>query len=249
MAQRCVQHRRESGYSVIEIARPAAGSHSREQLDSEIADIVNDVSWDEGQRVAVLQYHGDALQSLDDIPGSNHDAVPPFVESVANLKMPVIAAIAGDAIGTGLELALACDIRIGTEGASFCLPQVGTGLMPADGGTQRLPRYVGLTKALEIILLGQSVSAEDALRIGLVNRLAPAAEVNSTAATLASRMAARAPIAARYAKEAMHKGMDLTLDQGIQMELNLYLLLFSTEDRIEGINAFRDKRPPNFRGR
>ncbi|MBM3149274.1 MAG: hypothetical protein FJZ88_04495 [Chloroflexi bacterium] len=167
---------------------------------------------------------------------------------VASLMIPVIAAINGDAIGQGLELALACDIRIAVEGASFGLPQVAFGAVPWDGGTQRLPRLVGRGKAMEMLLTGQTVDAAEAYRIGLVSKVVRREELMPTALDVAQSLASRAPLAVKYGKEAVLKGMDLTLEQGLRLEADLYFLLQTTQDRTEGIKAFLKKRHPEFKG-
>jgi enoyl-CoA hydratase/carnithine racemase len=161
----------------------------------------------------------------------------------------VIAAINGDATGQGLELALACDIRVATEASHFGLPHIKKGLIPWDGGTQRLSRLVGSGKTLEMILTGEMIDAQEALRIGLVNKVVPREELMKAVTGLAQEMASKGPIALRYAKEAIHKGMDLTLEQGLRLEADLYLLLHTTKDRSEGIKAFREKKVPRFEGR
>jgi enoyl-CoA hydratase len=172
-----------------------------------------------------------------------------FSEPLGKLDQPVIAAINGDAIGHGLELALACDIRIAMVTSRFGLPHIKTGLIPRDGGTQRLPRLVGRDKALEMILTGEMIEAQEAYRIGLVNKIVPPGELITVAMDMAKEMASKGPIALRYAKEAIYKGMDVTLEQGLRLEADLYLLLHTTRDRTEGINAFRKKRTPKFEGR
>jgi enoyl-CoA hydratase len=168
---------------------------------------------------------------------------------VAALEVPVIAAMTGDALGQGLELALACDVRIAAETSRFGLPQIMQGCLPNDGGTQRLVRLVGKGKALEMILTGQTIDAQEALRIGLVNRILPREEVTAAALALACEMAAKAPISLRYAKEAILEGTEMTLDQGLRLEGDLYLLLQTTRDRDEGIGAFHRKEEPRFEGR
>jgi enoyl-CoA hydratase/carnithine racemase len=186
----------------------------------------------------------DAAASLDD------EAVRYEVSSVIGLiDRPVIAAINGDAFGQGLELALACDVRIAAEEARFGFPSVATGLMPMDGGTQRLPRIVGKGRALEMILSGQLIGARQALDIGLVSQVVPANQVMEKVEAMSQTMATKAPISLRYVKEAVNKGMDLTLDQGIRLEADLYFLIHTTEDRTEGIRAFQQKRKPEFKGR
>jgi enoyl-CoA hydratase/carnithine racemase len=234
---------------LLEIVRPETGSLTREELSGELADVCSEIAWDEDLRAVVLAYSGEVLRSLGPMPGTTLNLRPSFVECVADLKLPVIAAIEGDAVGPGLELALASDLRIGTEGARFGLPQVRSGSMPSDGGTQRLARFVGAARALELILLGETVDAAEAHRIGLLNRVVDPAALSATAAAMAREIASRSPVAVSYVKEALHKGLDLSLEQGIRMELDLYLLLFTTDHRTEGVSAFREKRAPKFEGK
>jgi enoyl-CoA hydratase/carnithine racemase len=172
-----------------------------------------------------------------------------LARSVCDLDRPVIAAIHGDAMGLGLELVLACDIRLAAETSLFAMPQIKQGLLPSDGGAQRLARLVGRSMALEMILTGREINAQEAWRIGLINKVLPQAQVLSEATTLAQDMAAKSPIALRYVREAIHKGMDMTLEQGLRLEADLYFLTHSTTDRTEGIRAFQEKRKPAFNGR
>jgi enoyl-CoA hydratase len=225
------------------------GEAAAAQMAMNMAELCKRISWDEEVRVVVLSFNGG--MDKDFHPGwCSIDASErlSLAQPVAGLKQPVIAAIRGDALGLGLELALACDIRIGTENSRFGLPQIRQGAMPADGGTQRLPRLVGQGKAMQMVLTGEPIDAEEACRLGLIQRIVPAASLMQTATEMARDMAAKSPLSLSYAKEALHKGLDLTLDQGIKMEQDLYLLLFSTTDRIEGITAFKEKRKPKFEG-
>ena len=167
---------------------------------------------------------------------------------VASIEKPVIAVINGDALGQGLELALASDIRIASQEAHFGFPNVALGLIPCDGGTQRLPRIVGKGKALELILTAEIISAEEAQGIGLVSKVVPPQSLNSEVEALAKTMTSKAPIALRYIKEAVNKGLDLTMEQGLRLEADLYFLLHTTGDRTEGIKAFLQKRTPGFKG-
>lgn len=169
-------------------------------------------------------------------------------KAVAAINQPAIATISGDAIGEGLELALACDIRLASDKAKFGLPQVSKGAIPMDGGTQRLARVVGKAKALELILTGDTIDAGTALEIGLVHKVVPPEDLNAEAEALARNLAAKAPVALRFAKEAVNKGMDLTLEQGLRLEADMYFILHSTVDRTEGITSFREKRQPEFKG-
>ena len=168
--------------------------------------------------------------------------------SVAGIEKPVIAAVNGDALGEGLELALACDVRIAAQNAHFGFPEVTSGLMPTNGGTQRLPRIVGKGKALELILTGEIIDAAGALEIGLVTKVLPRESLTNEVEALAKTMAGKAPISLRYIKEAINKGLDLTMEQGLRLEADLYFLLHTTGDRTEGIKAFQQKRPPEFKG-
>lgn len=170
-------------------------------------------------------------------------------ERIARLSKPTIAAINGLALGGGLELALACDIRVASEEARFGFPEVRLGVIPARGGTQRLPRIVGRGKALEMILTGDTIDAIEAHRIELVSKVVPPGSLLTTAMDLAVKLANSAPIAIRFAREAVTKGLDMTFDQGLSLETDLYVLLQTTEDRSEGIRSFIEKRPPRFEGR
>jgi len=145
-------------------------------------------------------------------------------------------------------LALACDIRIAGEDSQLGLTEVNLAIIPGGGGTQRLPRLVGRGKALEMILTGARVDAREALRIGLVERVVPTAEVHTSAQALAKMLAERAPVAMRYAKEAVVKGLGMSLEDGLRLENDLSTLLRTTEDRLEGAKAFLEKRKPRFTG-
>jgi enoyl-CoA hydratase len=164
-------------------------------------------------------------------------------------SQPIIAAIRGFALGGGLELALACDIRIAAEDAQLGLTEINLAIIPGGGGTQRLPRLVGRGKALEMILTGARVPAAEALRIGLVERVVPVAELMPAARALAGAIAEKAPIALRYAKEAVVSGLELPLADGLRLENDLATLLRTTEDRVEGARAFVEKRRPTWQGR
>jgi len=162
---------------------------------------------------------------------------------------PIIAAINGFALGGGLELALACDIRIAAENATLGLTEVNLAIIPGGGGTQRLPRLVGKGKALEMILTGARIPAAEALRIGLVERVVPTGEALKAATELARTIAEKAPIALRYAKEAVVKGLGMALEDGLRLEGDLSTLLRTTEDRLEGAKAFLEKRKPRWAGK
>jgi enoyl-CoA hydratase len=172
-----------------------------------------------------------------------------FRRAMDRCPQPIIAAINGLALGGGLELALACDIRIAAAGATLGLTEINLAIIPGGGGTQRLPRLVGRGKALEMILTGARLPAEEALRIGLVERVVPDGEVLKAATALAQTIAAKAPVAVRFAKEALVKGLELPLAEGLRLESDLSTLLRTTEDRTEGARAFLEKRAPRWTGR
>jgi len=168
---------------------------------------------------------------------------------LAELSRPVVCAVSGEVMGPALELALACDVRIAAEGTRFGLPEVTMGLLPMAGGTQRLPRLVGRGKALEMILTGERIEAEEALRIGLVSAVVPRERLLAEAEALAARIAERGPLAVRYAKEAVSRGIEMPLEQALRFETDLTIILQTTEDRAEGVKAFLDKRRPEFKGK
>ena len=157
--------------------------------------------------------------------------------------------MSGIAHSAGLELALSCDIPEASQNASFAMPETAEGRSPHGGGTQRLPRAIGRAQALRLLLTGEKIDAEEAKRIGLVSYVAPNSEAVDTATNIALKIASHGPLATRFAKEAIRRGADMPLDQGLQLELELTVLLQTTEDRAEGVSAFIERRKPNFRGR
>jgi enoyl-CoA hydratase len=172
-----------------------------------------------------------------------------FRQAMDRCSQPILAAINGFALGGGLELALACDIRIAAASAQLGLTEINLAIIPGGGGTQRLPRLVGRGKALEMILTGARIPADEALRIGLVERVVPTGEALKATTELARVIAAKAPVALRYAKEAVVKGLELPLADGLRLEGDLSTLLRTTEDRVEGAKAFLEKRAPRWTGK
>jgi enoyl-CoA hydratase len=170
-------------------------------------------------------------------------------DQIERCGVPVIAALNGIAAGGGCELALACHIRIASTNAQFSLPEVKLGVIPAYGGTQRLPRVTGSGRALEMMLTGQSIAAQEALRLGLVNRLTEPARLLIEAEALAREIARLAPLAIRACLEAVMRGLSLPLEEGLKLEADLFSSLFATEDVREGTRAFLEKRAPVFKGK
>jgi enoyl-CoA hydratase/carnithine racemase len=175
-----------------------------------------------------------------------HDS---WIRAFDEARKPVVASIHGICLGGGLEIALACDIRIAAEDALIGLPETGLGIMTGVGGSQRLPRVVGLGLALDMMLTGERISAARAREIGLVTRVVPCAELHAATAALAAHLAARPPMAMALAKEAVRAAMELPLREGMRLEVDLLTLLLNTEDRLEAARAFREKRKPRFSGR
>ena len=225
----------------ITLNRPEVENRINLQLAQEMVEICAAVNQDDDIYVVLITGAGDKFCCGSDIKSS-------VAASVAGIEKPVIAAINGDAIGDGLELALSCDIRVASDTAKFGLPHLESGTIPADGGTQRLPRLIGKGKALELILTAETINAAEALDIGLVSKVVPVNELSTAVETLVQGIATKAPISLRYVKEAVNKGMDMTMDQGLRLEADLYLLLHTTGDRTEGITAFIEKRTPEFKG-
>ena len=190
------------------------------------------------------QHASDSLLDL------RRNLLPGWIDAFDQISKPIIAAIHGYCLGGGLEIAMACDIRIAAPDAVFGLPETGLGLIPGGGGTQRLPRIVGLGRALDLLLTGDRLDAQEAHRIGLVSRVASSGEtLRDEAYALAAKIAGRPAGASAYAKEAAKGGLDISLADGLRLEKDLFVLLMSTEDRREAAAAFKAKRPPNFTGR
>ncbi len=199
--------------------------------------------------VALLIAEGDAFSC-----GASADGISPSADRLPFrclelMAQPIIACIQGEAIGAGLELALACDVRIAAEGAAFAIRDVAAGAVPSAGATQRLPRLIGRGKASEMILLGEELDAQAALACGLVSAVVPRADLEAHGRALAERIAAQGPIAVRYAKEAMRQGLDMPLEQALRYETDLTIILQTTADRAEGVSAFLEKRKPHFEGK
>ena len=191
--------------------------------------------------------------------GADHDTVlqpwadkafqlPPIIMRGLDIWKPLIAAVNGAARGTGLEIALACDIRILSENAYLQLPEVGRGLIPGLGGTQRLPRMVSSARAAEMILLGSPVSADEAYRIGLVNKVVPLAQLLPTAEEWAAKICENGPLGVRRAKEAMIRGRDMALEEGLRLELTFFEEVLQSEDYQEGLRALTEERKPEYKG-
>lgn len=234
----------------LTLNRPEVDNIINQQLAQELEDACRQINQNNDIYVVIITGAGDkAFCSGGELVSPQSSSNYSAATAIASLDQPVIASINGEALGEGLELALSCDIRLASDKARFGFPQVAMGLIPMNGGTQRLPRIVGKGKALELILSAEIINAEEAFEIGLVNKVIAPENLAVEAETVAQAIATKGPIALKLAKEAINKGLDLTLEQGLRLEADLYFLLHTTADRTEGITAFQEKRPPQFRGR
>ena len=246
--------------ATVTLNRPDVHNAMNEAMRRDLTRCFDAISTDEDVKVVVVTGAGErAFSAGADIREFVEPLVPvrfreqrrrlDFRQAMDRCGQPILAAINGFALGGGLELALACDIRVAAVGATLGLTEINLAIIPGGGGTQRLPRLVGRGKALEMILTGARIPAAEALRIGLVERVVPAGEALKAATELARTIAAKAPVALRYAKEAVVKGLELPLADGLRLEGDLSTLLRTTEDRLEGAKAFLEKRAPRWLGR
>ncbi len=233
----------------VTLNRPDAGNRINTALALALTDVCAEINQDQEIRAVIITGAGDSFSTGTEPGDAMAEALPSVAAPVEGLKCPVIAAINGDALDRGLELALACDLRIAAGTAHLGFPRIVAGFIPADGGTQRLPRLIGRARALEMILLSEAVSAAEAHRLGLVNRVAPLPALMLAAEEIAWKIAGSAPIAIRYSREVVIKGSEMTLEQGLRLESDLYAILQTTKDRTEGITACLEKRQPGFEGK
>jgi len=243
----------------ITLNRPEVFNAINDQMIAEFGQAISDIGKDENIGVVIITGAGKAFQAGADIQELsrmnplqilkwNQGIVENF-NTLERLRQPVIAAINGFALGGGLELAVACTIRIASERAKMGLPEVKIGIIPGAGGTQRLPRLVGKGFAAEIVLTGEMIDAQTAYRIGLVNKVVPHDELMKVSEEIANKIIMNAPIAVSLAKDAIEVGKDLPLDAAIQYAQKNCVTCFTTEDMKEGTKAFIEKRPPKFKGR
>ena len=260
MTYTAITHTVEDGVAVVTLNRPDVHNAMNESMRRDLTECFTALAVDDDARVVVVTGAGErAFSAGADIREFVEPLVPvrfreqrkrvDFRQAMDRCPQPILAAIRGYAFGGGLEMALACDVRVAGEGARLGLTEIDLAIIPGGGGTQRLSRLVGRGKALEMILTGARISAAEALRIGLVERVVPDAEVLSSTLELARGIAAKAPVALRYAKEAIVKGLELPLADGLRLENDLSTLLRTTDDRVEGARAFLEKRKPRWTGR
>lgn len=251
---------KKENIGLLTINRPQKLNAISNELTSELKKFLDEMENDEGLRVLVITGAGDKafVAGADISELVDRDARigrrvsqerQEIFSRIENLHVPVIAAVNGYALGGGLELALACSIRICSEKAQFGAPEVKLGIIPGDGGTQRLPRLIGLGRAMEMILTGDFIDAQEAYRIGLVNKVFPHEKLMEKAMELAQKIASRPPLAVRYAKEAVNRSQEGDSASGFALESYLHALSCTTEDKKEGVTAFLEKRKGKFKGK
>lgn len=246
---------KEDNIAIITFNRPEAMNALNIQTRAEFATAVKDVEEDEAIKVLILTGAGKSFVAGSDIkefhattPYGAHNIVR-LGSIVEKLGKPVIAAVNGFCLGGGCEIAMACDLIIASEKAKFGQPEINLGIIPGGGGTQRLQRLVGVCRAKELIFTGDIIRADEADRIGLVNRVVPMDELMTVAKEIAAKIATKSSAALKLAKQAVNKGMQMSLQDGLDYEYEMYALALSLEDKEEGVNAFLEKRKPKFAGR
>ena len=261
MSYEAIIYEKRTNIGYITLNRPQVMNALNDQLRRELGEALQEARYDTDVAVVILTGAGDRafsagldLREFSEKQASGAMAARQYDRAfstlpVAGFNKPVIAAINGLAYGGGNELAMQCDIIVAAENATFAQMEVKRGLIPGAGGTQRLPRLIGKVRAMEIILTGAPIDAQEAYRIGLVNRVVPAAGLIAEAERIAELIAANAPVAVRISKEAVLRGLDVTLDQGLRLENDLSNISGATEDAKEGPRAFAEKRAPQWKGR
>jgi enoyl-CoA hydratase/carnithine racemase len=254
-----IDYKKEGHIAIFTINRPEAMNAMNMETLRGFHQAIEDFRDDDELWVGIVTGAGekafcggaDIKDTLPFMQKHSHDtwSFPPSIMRGIELWKPLIAAINGMALGGGLEIVMACDIRIAAENARLGTPEVTLGLIPGWGGTQRLPRAIPQCKAAELLLTGKLIDAQEAYRIGLVNQVVPQADVLSTAKEWAEAICKAAPLAVRSAKEAMLRGCDMTLEDGLRLENALVAYVMGTEDFTEGTTAFVEKRKPNYKAK
>jgi enoyl-CoA hydratase len=255
MAYQNIILEKEESIAIITFNRPEAMNALNNQTREEFRGAIAAVAADDQVKVLILTGSGKAFVAGSDI--KEFSQTTPYIahniqrlgEMVEKLEKPVIAAVNGFCLGGGNEIAMACDILIASEKAKFGQTEINIGIIPGGGATQRLSRLIGVCRAKELIYTGDIISAEEAYRLGLVNRVVPAEQLMPVAKELAKKIAGKSAAALKLAKTAINRGVQTDLESGLKYEYELYALALSLEDRVEGVNAFLEKRAPKFVGR
>ncbi len=248
---------REGNIGIVQLNRPKVLNALNFELMSELVSGLEELDKDQAVRVIILTGSGRAFAAGADLPEMSQATPVDLIlgrrfelwDRIRKISKPIIAAVGGYCLGGGNELAMNCDIIIASETATFAQPEINVGIIPGAGGTQRLTRVIGKYRSMEMILTGKSISAEEAYRIGLVNRVVPPESLMEEAKKLGAEIASKPPISIRSAKEAILRAQDTTLEVGLEFERKAFCMLFATEDGKEGMRAFVEKRKPNFKGK
>ena len=243
--------------ALMQLNRPKELNALNTKLMQELRDTLQQLDKNDQVRVIILTGNDQAFAAGADIKQMAHKTAVDMLmidqfstwDGIRKTKKPLIAAVSGFCLGGGCELAMTCDMIIASETARFGQPEIKIGVMPGAGGTQRLTRAIGKVKTMEMVLTGKFISADEALALKLINKVAPVEMYLREALKLAAEIAQMSPIAAQLAKEAVNKAFDTHLDEGLQFERKNFYLCFSTEDQKEGMNAFIEKRKPEYKGR
>lgn len=257
MAYQNIETRQEKGVGIVQFNRPKALNALNREMMAEVIDALE--QFDEDEEIGCLIVTGNerAFAAGADIK-EMVEAQPadmlnnPFIDywdRMQRISKPIIAAVSGFALGGGCEFAMACDMIVASDSAQFGQPEINLGVIPGAGGTQRLTRAVGKALAMEMVLNDRRLNAEEALRFGLVNKVAPKETYLQEAVDFGAQIAARAPVAVRMAKEAVNAAFEMPLQAALAHERRLFYMLFSTEDQKEGMRAFVDKRRAEWKGR
>ena len=252
-----VNEQQERFVALVQLNRPKELNALNTKLMQELRDALQTLDKNDQVRAIVLTGNDQAFAAGADIKQmADRSAVDMLMidqfstwDQIKKTKKPLIAAVSGFCLGGGCELAMTCDMIIASESARFGQPEIKIGVMPGAGGTQRLTRAVGKAKAMEMVLTGRFVSAQEALTLGLINKVTPVEMYLREAVTLASEIAQMSPVAAQLAKESVNRAFETHLDEGLQSERKNFYLCFSTEDQKEGMKAFIEKRKPEYKGR
>jgi len=260
MEYKTINYTKKDGIATVTLNRPASMNALNTQVFGELQHIFSRTETDDDVKVVVITGSEKFFAAGADIMELANIATPLDVQRYARLsrevfrqieaaEKPLIAAVSGFALGGGCELTLVCDLRIVSESAVFGLPEIKIGVLPGGGGTQRLPRLVGTTKAKELLYTGDNIDAQEALRIGLVNKVVPVEKLLEETYALAKKIAARPAAAVKMIKLAVDGGINLDIKSAIAYEARCFEILFSTYDQQEGMKAFREKRKAVFKGR
>jgi len=257
MNEKLIVTSKEDGYAIVQFNRPDVLNAINMEVMTELVDALEALDKDDDVRCIILTGNEKAFAAGADIKEMADASAMEMLkrdqfarwDRIRKVKKPIVAAVSGFALGGGCELMMTCDIVIASETARIGQPEINIGVMPGAGGTQRLTRAVGKVKAMEMVLTGSMISADEALRWGLVNRVVPVEYVLEEAKNLAREIASKPPVAVRLAKEAVLKSFDTTIEGGLEFERKNFYMLFASDDQKEGMKAFVEKRKATWKGK